>query len=127
MFALVADVEAYPNRFNWCDAAAVDRTQHNRVKASLSVRVLGIAVRFTTMNTERPPEEIVLALEEGPFRHLQGKWSFVPIGQSGCRVSLDLRFETTRGLVAHAVAVAFAQIADRMVDDFAKAAKDAYR
>lgn len=127
MFALVADVESYPRRFNWCESAQVVERQDSEVRAALSVRVLGVAVSFVTRNTESPPHTIVLQLDQGPFRDLQGAWQFKPIGVGGCRVSLDLRFEMTRGLVASAAAAAFAHVADRMVDDFAKAAKDAYR
>jgi ribosome-associated toxin RatA of RatAB toxin-antitoxin module len=127
MYALVADVAAYPRLFNWCEAARILDEEHSEVCAELSVRVLGVSVSFATRNRQQPPERIDLRLESGPFRTLTGHWTFKPVGDLGCRVTLDLRFQMNQGLVASAAALAFAHVADRMVDDFARAAKNVYR
>lgn len=123
MFALVADFERYPRHFDWCTSARVLSREGARVRAELGVRVAGISVSFTTENIESPPGRIDMGLLSGPFRQLGGHWSFVPVGELGTRVALDLEFEVGSGLVAGALAIGFRRVADRMVDDFCRAAR----
>ncbi|MCC6594738.1 MAG: type II toxin-antitoxin system RatA family toxin [Xanthomonadales bacterium] len=123
MYALVADVERYPNWFDWCTGARVLARERARVQAELSVRMAGIAMSFSTDNLESPPERIDIALLSGPFRRLSGHWAFQSIGESGSRVVLDLGFEVGSGLLAGALAIGFRQVADRMVDDFCRVAR----
>ena len=123
MFGLVADFERYPRWFEWCSGARVLAREGACVRAELSVRVAGISVSFSTENVETPPSRIELRLLSGPFRQLQGHWSFDPVGDIGTRVGLDLVFEVSSGLVAGALAMGFRRVADRMVDDFCRAAR----
>jgi ribosome-associated toxin RatA of RatAB toxin-antitoxin module len=126
MFALVADFERYPVWFDWCATARVLERENGRVRAELGVRVAGISVSFSTENVESPPESIELRLLQGPFRQLNGRWTFQPIGEFGTRVGLDLAFEVNSSLVAGALSLGFRRLADRMVDDFCRAARAEY-
>lgn len=123
MYALVADVRGYPRCFDWCSEAEVLEEDGLRTRARLGVRLSGMTLRFATENVGVPGQRLDLRLVEGPFRHLEGHWSFHPIGAIGCRVELDLRFQLASGLLSGAVALGFRRIADRMVDDFCKAAR----
>lgn len=123
MFALVADFERYPRWFDWCAAARVLARDGSRVRAELAVRLAGIAVSFATENIESPPARIDISLLSGPFRQLSGHWSFQPVAETGTRVGLDLGFEVSSGLVAGALSLGFRRVADRMVDDFCRAAR----
>lgn len=123
MFALVADFERYPNWFDWCTGARVLGREDGRVRAELNVRVAGISLAFSTENIEQPPGRIDIGLLSGPFRQLNGHWSFIAVGDSGTRVGLDLGFEVSSGLVAGALSIGFRRVADRMVDDFCRAAR----
>ena len=123
MFGLVADCTRYPLWFDWCSGARELWRDGNRVRAELSVRVAGISVSFATENVEAPPSQIDLSLLQGPFRQLTGRWRFDPVGDIGTRVGLDLVFEVNSGLVAGALTLGFRRLADRMVDDFCRAAR----
>jgi len=65
-------------------------------------------------------------LLEGPFKDLQGAWSFLQLGEDGCKVSLRLEFEMRRGPVAKVFGKGFGKIADRLLDDFCKRADEVY-
>jgi ribosome-associated toxin RatA of RatAB toxin-antitoxin module len=121
MYDVVHDVEAYPRRFDWCERASVVQSSPKVQVARLRLRVAGMGTEFTTRNTLTRPTRIALELVEGPFTALSGAWRFQPLGEEGCKVSLDLRFELTGGMVASALAIGFQAVADRMVDDFVKA------
>jgi ribosome-associated toxin RatA of RatAB toxin-antitoxin module len=123
MFSLVTDCERYPKWFDWCTSGRVIAREGNRVRAELSVRVAGISLSFSTENVEMPPHQVDLSLLQGPFRQLAGRWRFDPVGEIGTRVGLDLVFEVNSGLVAGALTLGFRRLADRMVDDFCRAAR----
>ncbi|MGY3264799.1 MULTISPECIES: type II toxin-antitoxin system RatA family toxin [unclassified Lysobacter] len=122
MFGLVNDVRAYPARFDWCDEATVLEESPDRMKARLDLRVGGFRTWFITDNTLVPPHHIDLQFVDGPFRQLRGRWEFHAIDESACRVTLTLEFEPAVKLLAGAFALGFQGLADRMVDDFVRAA-----
>lgn len=122
MFGLVNDVRAYPARFDWCDGATVLEESPDRMLARLDLRLGAFRTWFVTENRLEPPHHIDLQLVEGPFRRLRGRWEFHAIDESACRVTLSLEFETTTRLLAGAFALGFQSLADRMVDDFVRAA-----
>lgn len=122
MFALVDDIEAYPRRFEWCSAAQVLEREGDIVVARLELGIGGFRTWFTTRNTLAPPHHIDMALQEGPFRQLAGRWLFHALDESACKVALTLDFEPQSRLLAPALALGMQGLADRMVDDFVRAA-----
>lgn len=122
MFALVNDIEAYPRRFDWCDSAQVLERGGERVVARLDLGMGSLRTWFTTENTLAPPHHIDMRLRDGPFRSLSGRWQFHALDECACKVTLTLDFEPNNRLLGPAFAIGFQGLADRMVDDFVKAA-----
>lgn len=122
MFALVNDVEAYPDRFDWCLGADVLERSETRVTARLDLGLGGFHTWFTTQNTLAPPHHIDMELRDGPFRRLEGRWQFHALDESACKVSLVLDFEPHSLLLAPALSLGMQALADRMVDDFVRVA-----
>lgn len=123
MFVLVNEVEGYPQRFAWCDAAIVAERDASSMLARLDLRISGVRASFSTRNAWIENEQIDLSLVEGPFRALNGGWRFVALADDACRVSLTLDFEFAGRLVGSALASGFRGLADRLVDDFVAAAR----
>src|SRR5262245_54640899 len=92
MFALVDDVESYPQFLPWCRSAQVIERSTHEVIARLQVHKGPLHTHFTTRNELESPSRIVLNLVEGPFRTLEGEWRFSAIADQGTRVSLTLKF-----------------------------------
>ena len=122
MFALVNDVAAYPRRFDWCDAAEVLEQDERHLVARLDLGLGALRTWFTTENTLAPPHHIDMQLRDGPFRRLEGRWQFHALDESACKVTLTLDFEPQNRLLGPAFAIGFQGLADRMVDDFVRAA-----
>lgn len=122
MFALVNDVAAYPQRFDWCQQAEVIEQDQDRVLARLELGFGGFNTWFTTDNTLVPPHHIDMALRDGPFKRLQGRWQFHALDESACKVTLTLDFEPHSRLLGPALALGMQGLADRMVDDFVREA-----
>src|SRR3990172_583892 len=90
MYALVNDVEAYPQFLTWCKAARVLNRDEDEVRASLNLARGGIEKSFTTCNRLQKDKMIEVRLVEGPFRRLEGFWRFDAVGEQACKVSCDL-------------------------------------
>lgn len=99
MFALVNDIEAYPEFMNGCIGAEILERTGNQVTARLDLGKAGLRYSFTTRNTLVEPESMAMALVEGPFRHFEATWTFKALGDTACKVSLKMEFEFATGLV----------------------------
>ena len=126
MYKLVENVPFYPQFLSWCTATIVHEQSDEFQKASLTVLVAGIKQTFTTMNTLYRGERVEMKLFEGPFKNLQGEWRFMPLGEDGCKISLELDFEMKAGPMAKLFGKGFGKIADRLVDDFCVRAEKVY-
>lgn len=126
MFDLVNDVEAYPKRFSWCAAATILEQDEATLTARLEVRLAGLTQSFTTRNTPERPDRIGMHLVDGPFRTLEGAWTFVALGDIGCKIAFALDFEYAGKLMESALRLGFQSLSDRMVDEFSREASRAY-
>ena len=122
MFALVSEIESYPVFLPWCDRACVAEREGGRTVATLRINFRGLKEEFTTENREQPGERIDMKLVSGPFRRLEGAWRFTPLSDRACKVELSLRYEFANALLAKLVGAVFDEIADSLVDAFARRA-----
>lgn len=122
MFDLVNDVAAYPRRFDWCSGAQLIEQDGQRLVARLDLGLGSLSTWFTTENALDRPHRIDMKLVDGPFRKLHGRWDFHALDESASKVTLTLEFEPSSRLLAPAMAIGFQSLADRMVDDFVRAA-----
>jgi ribosome-associated toxin RatA of RatAB toxin-antitoxin module len=126
MFALVDDIDRYPEFLPWCSAARVLARSDDEVRAKISLSKSGVDKSFTTCNRNQKNKMIEIRLEEGPFRRLQGYWRFDALGDAGCKVSLDLEFEFSSRVLGMVVGPVFSQVANSLVDSFQKRAVGVY-
>ncbi len=122
MFALVDAVEDYPEFLPWCGAASVLHRDETRTRAAITINYHGIRQSFTTDNTKRAPEEMLIKLVEGPFRRLEGVWRFTALGDRGCKIEFRLSYEFSGKLLETLIGPVFNYIAGTMVEAFVKRA-----
>ena len=126
MFALVNEIEAYPQFLPWCKSTVVHHRTHDEVRASIQIAKGGVQHAFTTLNRLQQDKMIEMRLVEGPFRHLEGFWRFEPVGNEGCRVKFDLEFEFSNKLISLTVGPVLQKIAESFIDAFSERAKEIY-
>lgn len=126
MFDLVNDVEAYPKRFAWCSGSHVSERGENMLVARLDLKMAGFNQSFTTRNTLERPHRIAMRLVDGPFRSLDGVWTFDALGADGCRIGFALDIDYAGWLGAGAIKLGFQGLASRMVEDFSREARRAH-
>jgi ribosome-associated toxin RatA of RatAB toxin-antitoxin module len=123
MFALVDDVESYPQFLPWCESTRVLSREPGRTVATIRANFHGLRQEFTTQNANRPGERIDIALVSGPFRTLRGRWQFTPLGDRGCRIEFRLEYEFASRILEKAAGPVFHRIADSFVDAFVQRAE----
>lgn len=126
MFDVANDAIHYPQFLPWCSAVKVFSETESEMVASLELAKGGLHKRFTTRNIKHRPDSIDIRLEEGPFHELTGKWTFKALGTEGCKVTLDLTFEFSGGLIDSAISLFFTHGADKIMDAFCERADYLY-
>jgi ribosome-associated toxin RatA of RatAB toxin-antitoxin module len=126
MFALVEKFEDYPQFLQWCGEVAVLERRDNNVIASMGINYHGVKQSFTTSNQNTPPSSIKMTLVDGPFKHLDGLWTFKALREDACKVELDLHYEFSSRILEQLIGPVFGVIANSMVDSFCKRAEVVY-
>lgn len=126
MYALVNDIESYPQFVPGCRSAQVlEQTERTKV-ARLDISKAGVGKSFTTRNTLEPSSRIGMELVDGPFRYLRGGWRFQRLDDHACKIILELEFEFANRLLGLAFGNIFNELQSRMVDAFVKRAEQVY-
>jgi coenzyme Q-binding protein COQ10 len=97
MFAIVADVERYPEFLPWVVSLRVlSRAKDGDAEILIAEMQVGFQVlreRYTSRIVADPKTRRVDVRQvQGVFRELENCWRFTPDGK-GCRIDFDVRFE----------------------------------
>ena len=125
MYDLVADIEKYPLFLPWCAGARIRERRDNLVVADLMISFKIYRERFTSRVTLHAPDRIDTVFSEGPFRHLQNRWVFLP-DPGGCLVDFFVEFEFKSKILDKLISVLFNEAVHRMVKAFEGRAQTLY-
>ena len=126
IYALVSDIESYPQYMDGCVGAVILKREPGVVEARLDLARAGIEYSFATRNLLREHELIELELLQGPFDSFKGSWRFQRLGDLACKVSLDLEFRLNNSVLGVAAAKLFESVTSSLVDSLARRAKQLY-
>ena len=127
MYALVENIDAYPEFLPWCTATQVHERLPGRTRATLTVGVGGLSHAFTTLNDTRPGDAIDMHLVSGPFRRFEGRWRFVALAPDACRIEFSLQYEFSSRVLGKVLSPLFDGMADSMVEAFVRRAAEKKR
>ena len=104
LYALVADVAAYPTFLPGCVSAQIESDEidadgQRLVRARVGFRVSALSDSFATENRMQPGRRIQMRLVQGPFRQLEGVWEFIVLDERACKVSLALTVDFANRLM----------------------------
>jgi coenzyme Q-binding protein COQ10 len=125
LFALVADIERYPEFLPWCVAARVKERRADLIVADLIIGFRMFRERFTSRVALDPPDRIDVTYAEGPFRRLNNHWVFERV-PDGCCIDFYVDFEFKSRLMQKVIEMLFGEAVRRMVGAFEKRARDLY-
>ncbi|HLU77518.1 MAG TPA: type II toxin-antitoxin system RatA family toxin [Burkholderiales bacterium] len=122
MYSLVEDIESYPLFLPWCSGTEVHERDDARTVATIHVDYHGLRQQFTTENTKTPGERIDMRLVSGPFKSLDGLWTFKSLNGDSSKVQLQLSYELANMLLERLGGPVFNYIANTFVDSFVRRA-----
>ncbi|MCW2286399.1 coenzyme Q-binding protein COQ10 [Rhodoblastus acidophilus] len=106
MFDLVSDVESYPQFVPLCLGIKIKRRFPGSDGATVFVSEMEVgykAVRekFTSrVVANRAAHRIEVTYVDGPFSHLENRWTFADAGNGACRVEFFIAYEFRNRMLA---------------------------
>lgn len=130
MFALVADIERYPEFLPLCEGLTLksrDEQAHRTVLvATMIAGYKAIREAFTTRVTLLPAQQRVLVeYLDGPFRRLENRWLFKPTAD-GCEVDFYIDYEFRNPMLSLLVGALFDKAFRRFTEAFEARARAVY-
>lgn len=126
MFILVDKVEEYANFLPWCAGADVKQRDADKLIATLLIDYHGIRQSFTTENKNVPAQSIKMHLLDGPFKHLDGMWTFKPLAVDACKIEFNLTYAFSSKILEKLIGPVFNIITNNFVEAFCKRAQVVY-
>jgi ribosome-associated toxin RatA of RatAB toxin-antitoxin module len=124
MYRLIIHCESYPEFVPWCTAARVLERKENEIIATLNIKRGPLKAEFTTRTLLEPDRRVLVQLVSGPFRVFEGLWTLTPLGEIGCRVEYEMRFEFSNRVAGTLFEPLFEDTAGSLVDAFVKRARE---
>ena len=122
MFQLVDSVENYPQFLPWCGSTQIIERDNEKTIASIEINYKGIRQTFTTENTKKQNQEMIIKLIDGPFKWMSGKWIFKNLDKDSCQIELKLEYEFSNVILEKLISPVFNMIANTFIDEFIKEA-----
>lgn len=123
LFAMVADVAAYPDFLPWCVGARILERSEAELTAQLLIGYKNIRETYTSRVLLSPPARVHAPCEirveqvKGPFEHLSNHWQFIPDGEY-TTISFDLDFNFRSKMLDGLLGGFFHKATQRMVSAF---------
>jgi len=125
LYALVADIERYPEFLPWCVGARIRERHPDLIVADLVIGYKMFRERFTSRVRLQPHSRIDTSYADGPFRYLNNYWVFEAV-PGGCRIDFFVDFEFKSRMLQKVIEVFFAEAVRRMVSAFEARARQLY-
>lgn len=123
LFALVADIEKYPQFLPWCIGARIRERRENEILADLVIGFKMIRERFTSRVLLTPPGEgmtprIDVSYVDGPMRHMSNRWLFIGQPDGTTVIDFHVDFEFRSKILEKLIGALFHEAVRRMVAAF---------
>lgn len=131
MFALVADVERYPEFLPMCEALSV-RSRRERdgvtlLVADMTVGYKAIRETFTSQVVLKPAENrIDVKYIDGPFKYLNNRWLFEEAAEGGTEIGFFIDYEFKSRVLGALMGAMFDRAFRMFAEAFEKRADEIY-
>ena len=123
LYALVLDVEKYPEFLPWCRAARIIQRMPDYFIGELMISFSHLTERYSSKVTGTPPDakgeaSIQVSLVNGPFSHLNNSWHFAPSADGGTDIHFQLDFAFKSKLLDTLLGSLFGKAVEKMTAAF---------
>jgi coenzyme Q-binding protein COQ10 len=131
MYALVADIERYPEFLPMCTGLRVtSRTAKDdgeELVATMSVGYKAIRESFTTRVNLKPAlPGVDVAYLNGPFSHLDNRWRFIDLPEGGSEIDFYITYAFRSAMLGALVGAIFDQAFRKFAEAFEDRARVVY-
>jgi coenzyme Q-binding protein COQ10 len=132
MFDLVADAEKYPRFLPLCEALKIRGRQdlgegREILVADMTVAFKVVRETYTSrVVLDRPAMVIQVAYLDGPFEHLDNRWSFRDLEGGGCEVDFHIDYRFKNRTLGALMGAMFDKAFHKFSEAFAKRADEVY-
>jgi ribosome-associated toxin RatA of RatAB toxin-antitoxin module len=127
LFHLINQVDNYPHFMPFCTQAKVLEKNEKQIVACITLQKGPLKESFTTKNDLYPHEKMVLHLVQGPFKHLEGCWTFEEKSKETTLVTLHLDYEFSSFMISCVFGALFKKAAHDLIESFNHFAKKALK
>ena len=122
IYAIVADVERYPEFVPWCAGLRILAREPapwgEVLWAETMVGYKALRERYTSrVELEPGAGRIDVTQTQGPFKRLENHWRIAPLGNN-CRVDFSILFEFKSRLLGRIAGAALGLVMSQMTDAF---------
>ncbi|MCG6867254.1 MAG: type II toxin-antitoxin system RatA family toxin [Gammaproteobacteria bacterium] len=118
LFAVVADVERYPEFVPGWESARILKRDETGLTVEQQIGIGPVCKRFRSRATIEPQSRIRIASIDGPFRRLEIDWSIVREVDDRCTVDLAIDIEARGGIVGRIIETNFDSVARQLIPLF---------
>ncbi|MHA1165473.1 MAG: type II toxin-antitoxin system RatA family toxin [Alphaproteobacteria bacterium] len=131
MFALVADIERYPEFLPLCKALKLQSRETLEGKEVLTADMTVAFKLFRETFTSRvtlDPETLHILVDYlgGPFRHLDNRWDFLPAGEEACDIEFYIAYEFSSRPLELMMGAVFEKAFGKFAESFEERANEIY-
>ncbi|PVB62748.1 type II toxin-antitoxin system RatA family toxin [Labrenzia sp. 011] len=132
MFRLVADVEQYPQFVPLCQDLHVRGRKELENGATVLIADMTVAYKLFketfTSRVELRPEDHTILVEylDGPFKHLENKWTFEDLGEGASNVGFFISYEFRSRTLGSVMGVMFDRAFRKFSNAFEARADEVY-
>ena len=132
MFDLVADVERYPQFVPLCQSLRVRKRTENPDGTVTLVADMTVAYKvmretfLSRVTLDRAKQTIRVEYLDGPFSHLDNRWTFVPVTGETCDVTFFIAYEFRSRMLGLVMGAMFDAAFRRFAEAFERRADAVY-
>jgi len=132
MFDLVADVDRYPEFVPMCQSLRVKSRKPGEGGVEVLIADMTVAYKlfretFTSRVTlDRPKLQILVEYLDGPFKHLENRWTFKPVSETASDVEFFISYEFRSRTLSLLMGAMFDAAFRRFADAFERRANQVY-
>lgn len=125
MFALVYDMERYPEFVSWCESAEIIERTDTSVTARLLLSRGGAQNHYDMRNSATSTSQLDMDLLDGPFNYFRGRWRFDDV-PDGSHMELDVGYQYANPLLGFMFDGPVRDRCKELVSAFAQRAHEIY-
>jgi coenzyme Q-binding protein COQ10 len=126
MFALVTDIERYPEFLPWVIALRIRSDSEDEAVADMIVGFKGLRESFSCRVHKDRPRAVTVSYIDGPMRHLSNEWQFTAVDGGACRVDFMVDFAFRNRMFEALAGQMFDKALRKMIVAFESRADDLY-